>query len=61
MASFGKQNISVASVREEEFWKQRRHYAHGMGGLLMVGDPERIAQQLAELSGAGPAASAFRL
>jgi alkanesulfonate monooxygenase SsuD/methylene tetrahydromethanopterin reductase-like flavin-dependent oxidoreductase (luciferase family) len=49
----GKKNISVASVGEEEFQRQRHHYAHGMGGLLMVGDPDRIAQTLAGLSRAG--------
>jgi alkanesulfonate monooxygenase SsuD/methylene tetrahydromethanopterin reductase-like flavin-dependent oxidoreductase (luciferase family) len=49
----GKKNISVATVGEEEFQRQRHHYAHGMGGLLMVGDPDRIAQTLAELSQAG--------
>jgi FMNH2-dependent dimethyl sulfone monooxygenase len=49
----GKKNISVATVGEEEFQRQRHHYAHGMGGLLMVGDPDRIAQSLAELSRAG--------
>ena len=35
----GKKNISVATVGEEEFQKARHHYAHGLGGLLMVGDP----------------------
>jgi len=49
----GKKNISVATVGEEEFQRQRHHYAHGMGGLLMVGDPDQIAKQLAELSRAG--------
>ena len=44
----GKKNISVATVGEEEFQKQRHHYAHGLGGLMMVGDPDRIAKQLAE-------------
>ena len=45
----GKKNISVATVGEEEFQKQRHHYAHGMGGLLMVGDPDRIAQHARRL------------
>jgi alkanesulfonate monooxygenase SsuD/methylene tetrahydromethanopterin reductase-like flavin-dependent oxidoreductase (luciferase family) len=49
----GKKNISAATVGEEEFQKQRHHYAHGLGGLLMVGDPDQIAKQLADLSGAG--------
>lgn len=49
----GKKNISPATVGEEEFQKQRHHYAHGLGGLLMVGDPDQIARQLADLSRAG--------
>ena len=49
----GKKNISAATVGEEEFQRQRHHYAHGLGGLLMVGDPDRIARQLADLSRAG--------
>ena len=49
----GKKNISAATVGEEEFQRQRHHYAHGLGGVLMVGDPDRIAKQLADLSQAG--------
>jgi len=49
----GKKNISIATVGQEEFQRQRHHYAHGLGGLLMVGDPDRIAGQLADLSRAG--------
>lgn len=49
----GKKNISAKTVGEEEFQKQRHHYAHGMGGLLMVGDPDHIANTLADLSRAG--------
>ena len=49
----GKKNISPATVGEEEFQRQRHHYAHGLGGLLMVGDPDQIAKQLADLSHAG--------
>jgi alkanesulfonate monooxygenase SsuD/methylene tetrahydromethanopterin reductase-like flavin-dependent oxidoreductase (luciferase family) len=40
-------------VGEEEFHRQRHGYAHGMGGLIMVGDPDRIADTLASLSRAG--------
>jgi alkanesulfonate monooxygenase SsuD/methylene tetrahydromethanopterin reductase-like flavin-dependent oxidoreductase (luciferase family) len=43
----------VATVGEEEFQRQRHGYAHGMGGLIMVGDPDRIADTLANLSRAG--------
>jgi alkanesulfonate monooxygenase SsuD/methylene tetrahydromethanopterin reductase-like flavin-dependent oxidoreductase (luciferase family) len=49
----GKKDISVATVGEAEFQRQRHHYAHGMGGLLMVDDPDGIARTLAELSQAG--------
>ena len=49
----GKKKISPATVGEEEFQRQRHHYAHGMGGLLMVGDPDRIAQTLLHLHQAG--------
>jgi len=49
----GKKNISPATVGEEEFQRQRHHYAHGLGGFLMVGDPDTIANQLADLSRAG--------
>lgn len=48
-----KKNISVETVGAEEFQRQRHHYAHGLGGLLMVGDPDRIAGQLADLNRAG--------
>lgn len=48
-----RKNISVETVGEEEFKRQRHHYAHGLGGLLMVGDPDRVAQMLADLHHAG--------
>ena len=48
-----KKKISVATVGEEEFQRQRQGYVNGMGGLLMVGDPDQIAQTLANLSKAG--------
>ncbi len=48
-----KKKISVATVGEEEFLRQRQGYINGMGGLIMVGDPDQIAQTLADLSRAG--------
>ncbi len=48
-----KKNISVATVGEEEFQRQRQGYVNGMGGLLMIGDPDQIAKTLADLSKAG--------
>jgi alkanesulfonate monooxygenase SsuD/methylene tetrahydromethanopterin reductase-like flavin-dependent oxidoreductase (luciferase family) len=49
----GKKNISPATVGQEEFTRQRHFYAHGLGGLLMVGDPDRVANEIAALSSAG--------
>ena len=48
-----KKNISVATVGETEFQRQRQGYVNGMGGLMMIGDPDQIAQTLADLSRAG--------
>ena len=48
-----KKKISVATVGEEEFQRQRQGYINGMGGLLMIGDPDQIAQTLADLNKAG--------
>ncbi|MGB6534650.1 MAG: LLM class flavin-dependent oxidoreductase [Xanthobacteraceae bacterium] len=46
-------NISPQTVPMEEFLKQRSGYAQGMGGLPVVGDPDHVAAQLADLSKAG--------
>jgi dimethylsulfone monooxygenase len=48
-----KKSITLASHGAEEFSRQRKHYANGMGGLLIVGDADRVANTLAELSSAG--------
>lgn len=48
-----KKNISIETVGESEFWRHRRHYANGMGGYPLVGDPDQIAGELADLSNAG--------
>jgi alkanesulfonate monooxygenase SsuD/methylene tetrahydromethanopterin reductase-like flavin-dependent oxidoreductase (luciferase family) len=37
----------------EQFQKLRGQQANGMGGLPLVGDPDRVAQQLARLADAG--------
>jgi dimethylsulfone monooxygenase len=37
----------------EQFQKLRHQQANGMGGLPLVGDPDRVAQQLAQLADAG--------
>jgi FMNH2-dependent dimethyl sulfone monooxygenase len=48
-----KKNITPETVGEHEFKRQRAHYANGMGGLPIVGDPDLVARQLADLSSAG--------
>ena len=37
----------------QEYLTQRNHYAQGMGGLPIVGDPDHVATQIADLSRAG--------
>jgi alkanesulfonate monooxygenase SsuD/methylene tetrahydromethanopterin reductase-like flavin-dependent oxidoreductase (luciferase family) len=46
-------DITPESKGIEEFNKQRRFYANGMGGLPIIGDPDHVAKSLADLSGAG--------
>jgi FMNH2-dependent dimethyl sulfone monooxygenase len=48
-----KKKISRESVGDAEFEQQRTSYANGMGGVPMVGDPDRVASELAGLSQAG--------
>jgi len=48
-----KKNISPETVGDEEFLRQRTHYANGMGGYPLVGDPDQVADELAALSAAG--------
>ena len=48
-----KKNISIETVGEQEFWRHRKHYANGMGGYPLVGTPDQIADEFAELSAAG--------
>jgi alkanesulfonate monooxygenase SsuD/methylene tetrahydromethanopterin reductase-like flavin-dependent oxidoreductase (luciferase family) len=37
----------------DEYVTKRSQYAQGMGGLPIVGDPDFVAKQLADLSNAG--------
>ena len=46
-------DISVETVGAEEYERQRKAYANGMGGLPIVGDPDHVAKTLADLSKAG--------
>ncbi len=48
-----KKNLSPETVGVEEFQKHRRHYANGMGGYPLVGTPDQIAGELADLSNVG--------
>jgi alkanesulfonate monooxygenase SsuD/methylene tetrahydromethanopterin reductase-like flavin-dependent oxidoreductase (luciferase family) len=48
-----KKNISPETVGAEEHQRQRNGYAQGMGGLAIVGDPDRVAEILINLSRAG--------
>jgi dimethylsulfone monooxygenase len=48
-----KKSISPETVGEAMFNRQRINYANGMGGVPIVGDPDGIAAQLADLSRAG--------
>jgi dimethylsulfone monooxygenase len=52
-AILAKRKITPESVGAEEFERRRRHQANGMGGLPIVGDPDQVAQQIADLSRAG--------
>jgi dimethylsulfone monooxygenase len=46
-------NITAETHGQEEFQRIRNHQANGMGGLLLVGDPDTVARQLAQLTAAG--------
>jgi FMNH2-dependent dimethyl sulfone monooxygenase len=52
-AILAKRKITAQAVGAEEFARQRAHQANGMGGLPIVGDPDRVAQELANLSSGG--------
>ena len=49
----GLKNISPQTVPMHEYVAKRNQYAQGMGGLPIVGDPDTVANQLADLSKAG--------
>jgi len=48
-----KRKVTPEAVGADEFARLRTHQANGMGGLPIVGDPDYVAQQLANLSKAG--------
>ena len=46
-------NITPQTLGTEEFARIRNHQANGMGGLPLIGDPDTVAQQMAQLAAAG--------
>jgi len=48
-----KKNITPETVGEAMFNVERFNYANGMGGVPIIGDPDSVAAQLADLSRAG--------
>jgi alkanesulfonate monooxygenase SsuD/methylene tetrahydromethanopterin reductase-like flavin-dependent oxidoreductase (luciferase family) len=46
-------HITADNTPSEKFLTLRRQQANGMGGLPLVGDPDRVAGQLAQLAEAG--------
>ena len=46
-------NITPQTHAPEAFQRMREHQANGMGGLPLVGDPDTVAQGLAQLAAAG--------
>ena len=46
-------DITPETKGQEEYERQRRFYANGMGGLPLIGDPDYVAKSMAELSQAG--------
>jgi dimethylsulfone monooxygenase len=46
-------DITPATVPPDELMRHRSEYAHGNGGVPIVGDPDYVARQLIDLSRAG--------
>ena len=46
-------NVTPQTYAPEEFRRIREHQANGMGGLPLVGDPDTVARELAQLAAAG--------
>jgi alkanesulfonate monooxygenase SsuD/methylene tetrahydromethanopterin reductase-like flavin-dependent oxidoreductase (luciferase family) len=46
-------NITPQTHSPEAFQRMREHQANGMGGLPIVGDPDMVARDLAQLASAG--------
>ena len=55
-------NITPQTVGDEEYEKKREYFAsRAIGGYPFVGTPDRIAEELADLSRAGVRGIAFSL
>lgn len=54
-----RKGVSPERVGDAEFQKRRLQYVNGLGGLIMVGDPDQTAETLAGLSRAGLRGIAF--
>ncbi len=52
-------NQTPETLGIEAFEKLRRHTAHGLSGLPLIGDPDTVARDLAQLSAAGLAGIAI--
>jgi FMNH2-dependent dimethyl sulfone monooxygenase len=46
-------NITAQTHGPEEFQRIRNHQANGMGGLPLIGDPDAVAREMAQLTNAG--------
>jgi dimethylsulfone monooxygenase len=52
-------NQTRETLGSEEFERLRRHTAHGLSGLPLIGDPDTVARGMAELSASGLAGIAI--
>src|SRR5439155_1024065 len=46
-------NVTPQNHAPDEFQRIRDHQANGMGGLPLIGDPDSVTQQMAQLTAAG--------
>jgi dimethylsulfone monooxygenase len=46
-------DVTPPTHSPEEFQRLRNHQANGMGGLPLIGDPDTVASQMAQLAAAG--------
>jgi alkanesulfonate monooxygenase SsuD/methylene tetrahydromethanopterin reductase-like flavin-dependent oxidoreductase (luciferase family) len=49
----GRKGIHRGNTSREEYELRRNQWAAGMGGRTVIGDPDAVARQLADLHGAG--------